>query len=86
MKGVHLGTPSSMLHQGAWWSISALAAIDTPLYPPRILNSLMNRTFNWVFVPVYLFLLTSAKYWAGQVTKYVPEPYLVCDSILRIVL
>jgi hypothetical protein len=65
------------MYQALWWAVGGLALIDTPLYPERWLGSLMRRSLNIAFVPVFLIIFSFATVWADQVTTFVPEPYLV---------
>lgn len=74
--------PNSRLFQAAWWAVGGLAILNTPLYPGRLLDSLMRRSLNFAFVPVYLTIFSFATVWADQVTTFVPEPYLVSQPLL----
>jgi hypothetical protein len=70
------------MYQAAWCAIGGLATVDTPLYPGRLLGSLIRRSLNFAFIPVYLTIFSFATVWADQVTTFVPEPYLVGNLFL----
>ncbi|KAE9363218.1 glycosyltransferase family 59 protein [Stipitochalara longipes BDJ] len=76
------GIPHANLYSAAWWFVGGLATINSPLYPVRVLYSLANGSFSFVFALVYLAIYYLASFWANQVTKVVPNPYL--DEVFHI--
>jgi alpha-1,2-glucosyltransferase len=81
--GVPPAMPNANLYQAGWWFVGGLATLNSPLYPVRVLHLLINGSFNFAFVLVYLAIYYLASFWADQVTKVVSEPYLVwqpCSS------
>jgi alpha-1,2-glucosyltransferase len=75
--GVSPAMPNANLYQAGWWFVGGLATLNSPLNPARVLYSLINGSLNIAFVLVYLAIYYLASFWADQVTKVVPEPYLV---------
>jgi hypothetical protein len=73
------GMPNPNLYLAGWWFVGGLATVNSPLYPVRILYSLVKGSFGFAFILVYLAIYYLASFWADQVTKIVPDPYLVCQ-------
>jgi len=76
------GMPNPNLYLAGWWFVGGLATVNSPLYPVRILYSLIKGSFSFAFILVYLAIYYLASFWADQVTKIVPDPYLVCQPSL----
>ncbi|KAN0104256.1 glycosyltransferase family 59 protein [Hyaloscypha variabilis] len=76
------GMPNPNLYLAGWWFVGGLATVNSPLYPVRILYSLIKGSFSFAFILVYLAIYYLASFWADQVTKIVPDPYL--DEVFHI--
>ena len=64
--------------QGLLWLLGSFIVLDTPLSPFRILSHSRISSEKLNLLIAFLTLYALATFWAGQVTKIVPEPYLVC--------
>jgi alpha-1,2-glucosyltransferase len=76
--GVPPAMPNANLYNAGLWIVGGLVTVDSPLYPVRVLYSLVNGSFNFTLILVYFGIYYLASIWASQVTKAVPDPYLVC--------
>lgn len=82
LQGGPPGMPYINLYLAGLWVVGGLATAITPLYPVRVLYSLVNGSLNLAFLLVYLAVYYLASFWAGQVTQVVPGPYLVCYILM----
>jgi len=71
--------PNANIYSAGLWLVGGLATVNSPLYPVRVLYALVNGSFSFAFVLVYVAIYYLASFWASQVTKVVPDPYLVCQ-------
>jgi hypothetical protein len=76
--GIPPAMPNANLYNAGLWVVGGLATLDSPLYPVRVLYSFVNGSFNFAVLLVYLAIYYLSSFWASQVTKRVPDPYLVC--------
>jgi alpha-1,2-glucosyltransferase len=82
--GVPPAMPNANLYNAGLWIVGGFITVDSPLYPVRVLYSLVNDSFNFTLILVYFAIYCLASIWASQVTKFVTYPYLVClPSITR---
>jgi alpha-1,2-glucosyltransferase len=75
--GVPSRMPNVNFYRAGLWLVGGLAIVNSPLSPVRVFYSLVNGSLNVAFILVYLATYYLASFWADQVTKIVPEPYLV---------